>query len=314
MAKRGALDGKLVVLIGGSGFFGTHVAQELLRRGARLRIACRHPERAFRLKPLGNLGQIQFARADVTRPDSIRAAMAGADAAVYLVGSFSGDLRALHADGAATAAQAASEAGAESFVFISAIGADAGSEVEYARTKAEGEKAVLAAFPRATVLRPAVLFGEDDRFVNMFAGLIATLPVMPIFGAEAKLQPLWVDDAAEAVANALSDPAAHGGRTYEIAGPEPLTMGRINRMIAEGECRNRIFVEMPDALSALFAALPGTPMNGGQWKLLKAGSTPSGALPGLDALGIAPKPLELFLNRWLVRFRKHGRFSAKVRA
>ncbi len=188
------------------------------------------------------------------------------------------------------------------------------SEASYARTKAEGEQAVLAAFPKATVLRPSVLFGEDDKFVNMFAGLIAALPVLPIFGADKQMQPLWVDDAAQAVGNALSDPGTHGGKTYEIAGPEPLTMGQINRMIAEAQGRSRTFVEVPDALSAIFAALPGTPMNGDQWKLLKAGSVPSGKLPGIKALGIVPKPLELFLGRWLVRYRKHGRFGESASA
>jgi len=314
MATGGTLDGKLVVLIGGSGFFGTHIAQALLARGVRLRVASRHPEKAFRLKPLGNLGQIQFARCDVTKPETVKAVMAGADAAVYLVGAFAGDLAVLQADGPGLAARAAKEAGAESFVLISAIGADAGSDAAYARTKAEGEKAALAAFPKATILRPSVLFGEDDNFINLFAGLVAALPVMPVFGADAKLQPLLVDDAAEAVANVLADPGRHGGKTYEIAGLEPLTMGRIIRMIAEAQGRKRAFLEVPDALSAIFAALPGTPMNGDQWKLLKAGSTPSGKLPGLKALGVAPKPLELFLGRWLVRFRKHGRFGARARA
>lgn len=314
MATRGALDGKLVVLIGGSGFFGIHVAQELLACGARLRVASRHPERAFKLKPLGNLGQIQFARCDVTKPDSLRAVMAGADAAVYLVGAFAGNLAALQANGAGLAAAAAKEAGADSFVHISAIGADADSEAAYARTKAEGEQAVLAAFPKATILRPSVLFGEDDKFVNMFAGLIAALPVLPIFGADKQMQPLWVDDAAQAVTNSLSEPGTHGGKIYEIAGPEPLTMGQINRMIAEAQGRRRAFIEVPDALSAIFASLPGTPMNSDQWKLLKAGSVPSGKLPGLKALGINPKPLELFLDRWQVRYRKQGRFGTSVSA
>ncbi len=185
MASADPLDGKLVVLIGGSGFFGGHIAQHLLARGARLRIASRNPERAYKLKPLANLGQIQLARCDVRNPASIAAAMAGADAAVYLVGAFKGDLRALQADGAGLAAKAAADAGAQSFVHVSAIGANPASEIGYARTKGEGEAAVLAAFPGASVLRPSVLFGEDDRFLNLFAGLIAALPVLPVFGAQA---------------------------------------------------------------------------------------------------------------------------------
>lgn len=314
MSNKSALDGKLVVLLGGSGFFGAHVAQELLARGARLRIASRHPERAFKLRPLGNLGQIQFARCDVTRPESVRAVMAGADAAVYLVGAFKGDLATLHARAPAMAAETAKAAGAQSFVHISALGADENSDAAYAYTKAQGEEAVLSAFPRATVLRPSVLFGEDDNFINMFASLIMTFPVMPIFGADAKLQPLWVNDAAAAVAGALEDPARHGGKTYEIAGPRVMSMGEINRMIAQAQGRRQRFIEMPDAASAFFAALPGTPMNRDQWKLLRSGSTPPGKLPGLKELGISPRPLELFLDRWMLRYRKHGRFGSGMRA
>ncbi|MFV4641047.1 sugar nucleotide-binding protein, partial [Mycobacterium tuberculosis] len=103
-------------------------------------------------------------------------------------------------------------------------GADAGSAVDYARTKAEGEAAVLAAFPGATVVRPSVIFGPDDKFVNMFAGLIAMAPVLPVFAPEARLQPVFVDDVACAIANALADPEQFGGKTFELVGPEVVTM------------------------------------------------------------------------------------------
>jgi len=311
MAKHGPLEDRLVVLIGGSGFLGTHVAQALLERGARLRIASRNPERAFRLKTLANLGQIQFVRCNVTNPASVAAAMRGAEAAVYLVGAFKGDLQALQADGAGLAAKSAADEGAGAFAYVSATVADSESESAYARTKALGEEAVKAAFPRATILRPSVLFGERDEFINMFAGLISMMPALPIFGANAKLQPLWVDDAAEAIATALAGPAAHGGKTYELAGPEVVTMGELNRRIARAQGRKRAFIEMPDALSAIFAALPLTPMNRDQWRMLKAGAVASGELPGIGKLGIHPKPLSLFLDRWMVRFRKHGRFGAE---
>jgi NADH dehydrogenase len=311
MPKHGPLEDRLVVLIGGSGFLGTHVAQALLERGARLRIASRNPQRAFRLKTLANLGQIQFVRCNVTNPASVAAAMRGAEAAVYLVGAFKGDLQALQADGAGLAAKSAADEGAGSFVYISATVADTESESAYARTKALGEEAVKAAFPSATILRPSLLFGERDEFINMFAGLISMMPALPIFGAKAKLQPLWVDDAAEAIATALADPAAHGGETYEIAGPEVVTMGELNRRIARAQGRKRAFIEMPDALSAIFAALPLTPMNSDQWRMLKAGAVASGELPGIGKLGIHPKPLSLFLDRWMVRFRKHGRFGTE---
>lgn len=313
MTTTDPLDGKLVVLIGGSGFFGAHIAQELAGRGARLRIASRHPERAHTLKPLCNLGQIQFMRCDVTKPGDVKAAIAGADAAVYLVGAFSGPLDTLHADAAGLAALAASEDGANAFVYVSAIGANPASDVTYARTKAGGEQQVLSAFPKATIIRPSVLFGEDDDFTNMFGQLISVMPVLPIFGPQAKLQTLFVDDAAEAVSNALADPTRHGGKTYEIGGPEALTMAEINHMIAKAQGRHRHFIDLPDTVSGAIATLtgwlPGAPMTQDQWKLLQAGSVASGDYPGIKALGISPRPLGLFLDRWMMRYRKHGRFG-----
>ena len=312
------LRGKLIVLLGGSGFFGAHLAQELLSRGARLRIASRRPERAFILKPLGNLGQLQLTRCDVTDATSLNAALAGADAVVNLVGAFAGNLDALQGAGAGRIAAAARAAGAEAFVHISALGADEASPTAYARTKAAGEAAVLAAFPKATILRPSVLFGPDDKFINMFAGLIAALPVLPVFGPSARLQPLFVDDAAQATANALADPARHGGKTYEIAGPEAITMLDINQRIAAAQGRKRLFGALPDFVSGGFALatgwLPGAPLSNDQWLLLKSGNVASGKLPGLKELGISPRPLELFLDRWMVRYRKHGRFGSKATA
>ncbi len=312
------LSGKLIVLLGGSGFFGRHLAQELLARGARLRIASRHPERAYALKPLGNLGQVQFARCDATRPETVATVLAGADAVVNLTGAFSGDLDALQGAGAGRIAAAARAAGASAFVQISAIGANADSPVAYARTKGDGEAAVLAAFPKATILRPSLLFGPDDSFVSMFAGLIAALPVLPVFGPEAPLQPLFVDDAAAAVAAALAQPGKFGGKTLEIGGPEVVTMLDLHQRLASAQGRERLFVPLPDLASEAFALLtgwlPAAPLTRSQWALLKAGNQCSGKLPGLKELGITPSPLGLFLDRWMVRFRKHGRFGAKAAA
>lgn len=316
MTGTNALDGKLVVLVGGTGFLGSRVAQELLQRGARLRVAARHPEHALKLKPLGNLGQMQFVRCDVRRAEQLEAAIAGADAVVYMVGSFAGNLEALHRDSARTAAAAARKTGAAAFVLVSAIGANADSDVRYARTKGEGEQAVMSAYPGATILRPSVLFGEDDAFITLFARLCARAPVIPVFGPEARLQPLFVDDAARAVAVALSDPASHAGRTYEIGGPQVLTMAQINRRIAGAQGRHRIFLDLPDRVAGLIAAaigwLPGAPITRDQWKLLEAGSVASGAFPDIRALGIAPRPLDLFLDRWMVPYRTHGRFNVRA--
>lgn len=311
-----ALRDKLVVLLGGSGFFGRHVAQALLAQGARLRVVSRHPERAFALKPLGNLGQVQFVRGDVTSPESLEPALAGAASVVNLVGAFAGDLDTLQGAGAGRIAAVAKAAGASAFVQISAIGADVASSIAYARTKGEGEVAALTAFPKATVLRPSLLFGPDDNFVNMFAGLIAMLPALPVFGPQAKLQPVFVDDAAEAVAAALADPAAHGGKIYELGGPEVITMLELHQRIAAAQGREPLWGELPDFVSGAFAMLtgwlPGAPITSDQWALLRAGNVASGKLPGLKDLGVPAHPLGLYLDRWMVRFRKHGRFGDKA--
>ena len=307
------LRDRLVVLTGGSGFFGTHLAQELLQRGARLRIASRHPEKAFRL---ANLGQVQFARCDVTDSASLSRAMQGSQAAVNLVGAFAGNLDALQGAGAGRIAAAARDAGAQAFVQISAIGADAAGATAYARTKAAGERAVLAAFPTATILRPSVLFGADDAFLNMFGQLIARLPALPVFGPGAKLQPLFVDDAALAAANALADPARHGGKTYEIGGPEVVTMLDLNRRIAAAQERRRGFFELPDFVSEAIATftgwLPFAPLSRDQWKLLQAGSVAANGIGDLTTLGVAPRPLGLFLDRWMTRYRSQGRFNDRL--
>ncbi len=306
-----SLDNKLVVLIGGNGFVGRHLAQDLLQRGARLRVAARNPDKALALKPLANLGQLQFVRCNVSNDDSIRAVVEGADAVVWLVGTFGRDGRQLHADGARIAAEAAMAGGAQAFVYLSSLAADAASDGTYTSTKGLGEQMVLEAFPRATILRPSVIFGPDDQFVQMFAGLIAAMPVLPVFGPDAELQPVWVDDVAAAAANALADPATHGGKTYELAGPDVMTMMDLHQAIAGAQGRNRPFIPVPDSLSALFAALPGTPMSTDQWAMLKAGSCATGKLPGIGKLGVQPKPLSLFLDKWMVRFRKHGRFTVQ---
>lgn len=311
MLMRNSLDNKLVVLIGGNGFVGRHLAQDLLAQGARVRVAARHPQTALALKPLANLGQLQFWPCDVRDGDALRAAVQGADAVVYLVGTFGKDQQQLHAASAGVAAQAAAASGAQAFVYVSSLAADATSDGTYASTKAQGEQLVRNAFPRATVVRPSIVFGQDDQFITMFAGLIASLPVLPVFGPQAKLQPVWVDDVARGITTALADPATHGGKTYELAGPDVLTMLDLHRAIAAAQARSPGLMPVPDALSAVFAALPGTPMSSDQWQMLKAGSVATGALPGIAKLGVTAKPLSLFLDKWMVRFRKHGRFTVQ---
>jgi len=302
----------LVTLVGGGGFLGRYVAQALMRRGTRVRVAQRDPRQAWFLKPLGGLGQTQFVGCDVTRPDTVRRAVEGADAVVNLVGTLSGDFDRIHVDGARTVAEAAAGAGASTMVQLSAIGADPGSPSAYGRTKGEGEAAVRAAFPGATILRPSVVFGREDRFLNRFAGMMVALPVVPVLSPATRFQPVFVSDVADAVAEAVAQPAAHAGRTYALGGPEVLSMAEINRWIARAIGRDPNFLEVPDAVGALLAKLPGVPITRDQWEMLRLDNVVPADAPGLEALGVTPTPLATVAPGWLVRFRRAGRFGRRL--
>ena len=311
MTKSSPLEGKLVTLIGGSGFIGSYVAQDLLERGARVRIAAREPEKAFKLKPLANLGQLQLARCNAMDSNSIEACVTGSDAVAYLIGTFEGDQQRLQADSAGVAARAAAQSGADSFVYISAIGVSPDAATGYYSTKCDGERQVCEAFPKATIIRPSVVFGEEAGLVPMFAQMVQMMPVMPVFGADSKFQLVWVADVAAAVVKALEEPGKHGGKVFEAAGPDALSMMEIHEMIAQGQNRKRNFFPMPDMLARPFAAFPLTPINSDQLAMLESGSVASKDALQLTKLGITPRPLSLFLDRWMVRYRKHGRFGQK---
>ena len=308
------MTNRLVVLVGGGGFLGRYVAQALFAAGARVRVAQRDPRDAWFLKPLGGLGQTQFVAADVTRPDTIARAIEGADAVVNLVGSFTGNLARIHVGGARAIGEAAARTGAAAVVQISAIGADVASESLYARTKAEGEEAVRAAFPGATILRPATVFGREDQFVNRFAEMVARLPVVPVLRAQTRFQPVFVGDVAAAVAAALGDPGTHGGKTYELGGPDVLTMEGLHRWIARAIDRDPAFVALPDAAGALLAMLPGAPISRDQWRLLQNDTVVAAGAAGLAALGVTPTPLAAVAPGWLVRYRRNGRFATPASA
>ena len=303
---------QLVTVFGGSGFLGRYVVRALLDTGARVRIASRKPGDGWFLKTQGGLGQTQFVAADVRKPDSVAQALVGATAAVNLVGILKGDFDAFHIEGARNVAEAATMADCSAMVQVSAIGADPASASAYGKSKGEGEAAVIAAFPTATILRPSIVFGREDSFVNRFADLISMLPVVPIIRSPAKFQPVYVGDVADAVAAVLGDAASHGGKTYELGGPDVITMAALNRWIADATGRKRAFVAMPDAVAGAMASLtgwlPGAPMTRDQWLMLQSDNVVTGA-DGLKALGIVPTPLEAVAEGWLVRYRRHGRFA-----
>lgn len=302
---------KLVTLFGGGGFVGRYVAQALLAAGARVRVAQRDPRGATFLKPLGGLGQTQFVAVDVTKPDTVARAAAGSDAVVNLVGSFA-NMQAVNVDGAASIARAAADAGTAALVHVSAIGADPEAPSNYGRTKGEGEAAVRAAFPAATILRPSLVFGREDDFTNRFAGMIARTPVLPVLRGATRFQPVYVKDLAGAIVAALAHPTVHGGKTYEIGGPDVLSMRQINAFLAGQIGRNPAIVDVPDAIGSLIATLgflPGAPITADQWKMLRHDTVVATDAEGLAAFGIAPTPMAAAVGDWLVRFRRHGRFA-----
>ena len=307
------MQGKLITVFGGGGFLGRYVAQMLLGQGARLRIAGRNANSANHIKPLGNLGQVQLMAADIRKPASVARAVMDADAVVNLVGSFA-DMDAVQNIGAGIVAQAAADAGVGALVHISAIGADAQSDAEYGQSKAGGEAAVHTAFPAAVILRPSIVFGREDQFINRFAGLIRMLPVVPVIGAATKFQPVFAGDVAKAVAAAL---VHQDGRVLELGGPEIFSMMELNRWIAKAIGRDPLFVEVPDIAAKMLAKgtgwMPGAPITDDQFKMLGRDNVVTGT-DGLAAYGIVPTPLDVIAADWLNIYRKHGRFGSSPTA
>ena len=306
----------LVTVVGGSGFLGRYIVQRLAEAGYRVRVAIRHPERALFLKPLGGLGQIQLVHGNITSDAQMTAAFEGAGAGINLVGildeSGGQKFSAIQADGAARAARSAAAAGVAHYVQISAIGADAASPVPYARTKAAGEAAVLAAVPTATILRPSLVVGPEDQFLNRFAAMARSAPVLPVISGDTRFQPVYVLDVAAAVLAALVTPAA-AGTTYELGGPEVLTFRTILQMINMQTRHNRRLVEVPAGIAALMGRmgdiLPFMPMTSDQLAMLGKDNIVVAGMPGLADLGVTATPLDAFAPAMLERYRAGGRFN-----
>ena len=307
---------RLVTIFGGGGFIGRYAAEALLKSGARLRIAERKPKSAYHLQSLGGVGQVALMSADITRPDTVARAVDGADAVINLVGIFDGNLEAVHVDGARTIAEEATKAGAASLVHISAIGADPDAPSRYASTKGRGEEAVRKAFAGATILRPSVVFGQEDEFTNRFAQM-AALPMLPVLKPQTRFQPVYVSDLGKAIAKAALDPKAHGGKTYEIGGPEQYSMHDLNRKIAQLSGRDPSIVDLPDivgSLMAKFGWLPGAPMSQDQWIMLQSDNVVSDGAQTLADMGVTPTPLGQVAPSWLGRYKRGGRFADQLPA
>jgi NADH dehydrogenase len=313
----------LVTVFGGSGFLGRSVVRALAKRDYRIRVAVRRPELAGHLQPLGKVGQIHAVQANLRYPASVEAAMRGSHVAINLVGILAEGgaqtFDAVQSAGAGAVAAAANAAGAR-MVHVSAIGADENSLSHYGRSKASGEKAVLAAVPSATILRPSVVFGPEDQFTNRFAALATISPILPLIGGGlTKLQPVYVGDVATAVADAV-DGKTKPGATYELGGPEVLTMREVIEIILATIERRRMLVSLPFAIAkfkALFlqfapGALKLTP---DQVALLQSDNVVSDAAKAagltLEGLGISADSLEAIAPQYLWRFRKAGQFAHK---
>lgn len=309
----------LITVIGGSGFLGRYIVQRLAEAGHRVRVVVRNPERALFLKPLGGLGQIQLVQGNITADASMARAFDGAAAGVNLVGILaeSGKQRfdAVQAEGAGRAARAAAAAGVTHYVQMSAIGADAASAVPYARSKAEGEAAVRAAIPAATILRPSLVVGPEDQFLNRFAAMARLSPVLPVICGDSRFQPVYVLDVAAATCAALHRPDA-AGRIFELGGPDVMSFRAILQMINSETDLKRRLVEVPAGIAGLMGRLgdilPFMPMTSDQLAMLKKDNV--AGLPGLAELGIAPTPMAAFVPAMLERYRSSGRFHQSATA
>jgi NADH dehydrogenase len=306
-------DRRVATVFGGAGFIGRYVVQRLAAQGYVVRVATRDPAGTRFLTTQGRVGQIVPLAVSVTDPAALARALQGADVAVNLVGILHerrpGDFRRIQGEAPGLVAQAAAAAGVRRLVHVSAIGADATSESLYASSKAQGEAAVLAAFPHATILRPSVVFGPEDQFFNRFASMAQLLPFLPVVAGGTRFQPVYVGDVADAVMAALEREEAQG-MTYELGGPRAMTMREVLRFILDTTRRNRRMVDMPMGFmrfqARLLEKLPNPALTTDQLLLLGRDNVVSPGRPGLDALGIVPKSIEAVVPAYLRRYRVGG--------
>lgn len=310
---------QLYTVIGGSGFLGRYVVQRLAAAGHRVRVAVRHPNQALFLKPLGGVGQVMPMAASVLNEASIARAVDGADGVVNLVGilheSGKQSFDTIQREGAERVAVLAKAAGVKRFVQLSAIGADAQSDVDYARTKGEGEAAVQAAFPEATILRPSIVFGPEDGFFNRFGDMARKSPVMPLICGHTRFQPVYVGDVADAICAALTR-GDFVGETYELGGPRVYTFKELLEYIMEETMHKRPFLPIPTPIAelqgAVLSLLPNPPLTKGQVKMLQQDNVVSVGAKGLEAFDVEPATVEAITPDYLVRHRPQGRFSKKT--
>jgi NADH dehydrogenase len=311
---------RTITVFGGTGFIGRYVVKRLAQQGWVVRVAVRHRNQDRKLKPLGNVGQIVGVRCRVQSDEDVRRALEGADAAINLVGILyekgGQTFEAVHYEAAKRIAETAAELGLESLVHMSALGASEKSPSEYARSKAAGEKAVRKAFPKAAIVRPSVVFGREDSFLNLFAAMARLAPALPLIGGgKTRFQPVYVTDVADAIFKALIDPHCWG-ETYELGGPKVYTFKELMEYLLAQIGRRRLLVPVPFWLAeiqgSVLELLPDPPLTRDQVELLKSDNVlrKSKSVKTLADLGIEPHHLEMMAPTYLDRYRAGGRFRA----
>lgn len=325
-------QGRLAVVFGGGGFLGRYVVRSLAERGWRVRVACRRPNLAGHLQPLGRVGQIHAVQANLRFPDSVAAAVRGADAVINLVGILSENGRqrfeTVHAFGAGVVAREAKKAGASAMVHVSAIGADPDSQSSYARTKAAGEAAVREHFPDAVIVRPSIVFGPEDDFFNRFAAIARMAPALPLIGGgHTKFQPVYAGDVGAAIVKIIE--SGKRGMVYEFGGPQVCTFKELLEYICRETDRSRALVNLPFPMAraiAMGTEIANTVSLGlmpsmmlltrDQVTLLEQDNVVSDAARAegrtLEGLGIDPESYEAIVPSYLYRFRSTGQFGHRA--
>ncbi len=313
----------IITIFGGSGFVGRYIARRMAKQGWRVRVAVRRPSEAYFVRPYGDVGQVEPIQANIRDDGSARAAIMGADVVVNCVGILYEDSRqkfdTVQAAGAARIARLAAECGASKMIHLSSIGADADSASDYGRTKAEGEAAVLEAFPSAVILRPSVIFGQEDQFFNRFAAMSKLSPIIPMVGADTKFQPVYVDDvAAAACAAATSDASG----VYELGGPHTYTFRELMDLMLKEVRRKRLLIALPFGIASLMAWVLGLvevislgliknrQITTDQVRLLQHDNVVSDSAQTLEDLGIRSTAAEGVVGEYLYAYRPYGQYDA----
>ena len=304
---------RVATIFGGSGFIGRYVVKRLAQQGFIVRVASRDPESALFLKPMGAVGQIVPLFASIGNEATVQRAVEAAEVVVNLVGilaeSGSASFQAIHAEGSERIARLSAVAGVSRLVQISAIGADPDSPSRYAATKGRAEQAVLAVFPQATILRPSLVFGVEDKLFNRFAAIARISPIMPVISGDTKMQPVYVADVADAVMAAQAS-SVPGGKVFELGGPRVWTFREILAFILKATRRDRRLLDIPMGLARLQASIlqhvPGKPLTPDQLLMLSADNVVAPGALGLADLGITPTPVELVVPGYLTRFQPGG--------